>query len=64
MSIIGPNVKKLTSEPDVNVPRNASAKNASTLEQIDTTNASSTMTNTDQAGLFPNSKIVSRGTTT
>ena len=63
-STSGPTRRNATIEPGVKVEANDSAKNESTLEQIETTIASAIMATIDSAGFDPIANSTSRGIST
>ena len=64
ISIVGPKTKKARSEPLEKVETNERAKNASTVEQIDTIAAKSIIAKIEVIGLCPSPKTSSLGTNT
>ena len=64
ISTIGPATKNAVSAPGLNVCAKASAKNASTLEQIATMNPRAIMARIPSTGSLPTLSNTSRGTKT
>ena len=60
MSIIGPNTRKATTAPGVNIDPSERTKKASTVEQIAITNARPIRARTDHTGFCPRNKSKSR----
>ena len=63
-STIGPNTKNANNAPAVKLPAKDRAKNASTVEQMDTTVPNTSIATTEVTGPCPNPKITSRGVNT